>query len=506
MKRILISMCLLAGAAQAAVTITESTVVTLLRGSSTQGSFASWEACRDRAIALAQADTRTSGTVTYACQAEKRQVVAAYSASPSPCGPQPAAETQTVQCPSGTTGSWTQTRSYTSAPSPTCWTAGAWTPASAPTGTCTAVPPPPPPPVVGAYPPELSSFAETWDRNWNFGGHVVDSRFTSAYGNWDYTETTYEPWLFDRASVGYYLYEATGNNRWRQKFLSDFAYYRARIDALGIFTPKGSGDTKYSYVTPFVLYERLTGDAQYRPVARRIHDAWIREFPNTYSPTMAMWTERELGFALEAAVAWYDLTREPAALTRANALVAQWTTMANANGGAPQVSYTQHEGGGPGGTTPSNLTNSPWMSALYFQAARRLHELTGNTEVLQQASRYFDWLDFNGLYDGALVSSQYAGLTFPRYLTGELIGDAGYDEGNMSHALDVAGLVKFAVYAKGLRGENSAQASTRLAELQVTMARDFSNWTRSTTYLPKYRLTPPRKFNWWVRGARELAR
>ncbi|HRA38700.1 MAG TPA: hypothetical protein PLC02_13495, partial [Pseudomonadota bacterium] len=98
------------------------------------------------------------------------------------------------------------------------------------------------------------------------------------------------------------------------------------------------------------------------------------------------------------------------------------------------------------------------------------------------------------------------GLTFPRYLTGELIGDAGYSEGDMDHALDVAGFVKFAVYAKGLRGENTATASTRLTELHATIGRSFTNWTRSTTYLPKYRLTPPRKFNWWVRGARELAR
>jgi len=511
MNRILSLLLLFAATtANAAVSIAESTVVTLLRGSSSQGTFPSWEACRERALALAQADTRTTGSVTYACQAEKRQFVATYTANPPPpppaCPPQPAAETQTVQCPAGTTGTWVQTRNFVSAPAPTCWTAGAWTPASAPAGACTAVPPPPPTPVAGSFPPELYKFAETWDRNWNFEGHVVDSRFTEGYGNWNYTETTYEPWLFDRASVGFYLYEASGNDRWRQKFLSDFAWYRARIDAQGIFTPKGGSDTKYGYVMPFVHYEVLTGDAQYRAVARRIYDSWTREFPATYSPTIGLWTERELGLALEAAVGWYELTQEPAALARANALVAQWTTMANANGGAPQVSYTQHEGGGPGGTTPTNLTNSPWMSALYFQAARRLHEVNGNTEVLSQASRYFDWLNVNGLYNGSLVSSTYAGLTFPRYLTGELIGDAGYSEGDMDHALDVAGFVKFAVYAKGLRGENTATASTRLTELHATIGRSFTNWTRSTTYLPKYRLTPPRKFNWWVRGARELAR
>lgn len=367
-------------------------------------------------------------------------------------------------------------------------------------------PPPPPPPVGGTFSPTLYRFAETWDRNWNFDGHSVDGRFDGNYGNWDYTETTYEPWLFDRASVGYYLWQDSGLTRWRDKFFSDFAWYRAHIDANGIFTPKGFDDTKYSYVTPFYHYEQATGDTQFRPVAKRIYDAWLREFPDTYSPSMAMWTEREIAFALEAAVMWFKISLDPTALARANALVAQWTTMANANGGAPQVSYTQHEGGGPGGTTPQDLTNSPWMSALYFQAARKLFEINSNTDVLVQASRYFDWLNVNGLYDGSLAHPEHAGFTFPRYLTGSLIGDAGYDEGNADHALDVAGLVKFAIRAKTIRGEDTTQASRRFNELMLTADHSFGNWTRSTTYLPKYRLSPPRKFNWWVRGEEEIKR
>lgn len=508
MRAIAWLLCLLIAPAFGAVTLTESTVITLLRGSTTVSTHASWEACRAQALQLANADPRTSGTVTYACQTEKRRVVAAYSANPPPpvCPPQPASETQTVNCPAGSTGTWNQARSYASAPAPTCWVVGAWAPAAPPAGSCSVLPPPPPPPPsTGTFPAQLLNFAETWDRNWNFGGHAVDARFNENYGFWDYTETTYEPWLFDRASVGYYLYEATGADRWRAKFLSDFAWYRARIDAQGIFTPKGNDDTKYGYVTPFVLYERLTGDAQFRPVARRIYDSWVREFGNTYSPGIALWTEREIGLALEAAVAWYDLTGEAAALTRANALVAQWTAVSGA-AGAPLVSYTQHEGGGPGGTTPTELVNSPWMSALYFQAARRLHEESGNTAVLEQASRYFDWCEANCFYAGSLAHPEFTGLTFPRYLTPSMIGDGGYDESNMGHALDVAGLVKFAIYAKAQRGEPTAAAQARLAQMLATADRDFANWTRTTTYLPRYRVTPPRKVNWQVRGARELAR
>lgn len=353
----------------------------------------------------------------------------------------------------------------------------------------------PPPPVE---PPQtapdaellapLLNFAETWDRNWNFDGHSVDARFDGNYGNWSYTDTTSEPWLFDRATVGYRLYQMTGNQRWLTKFQSDLAWYEAHINASGIFTPKGFDDTKYSYVTPFLLAGRPVSD----PVVQRIASAWLREWPNDFNRGTTFWTEREMAFALEAAVGVGD---QP----RIQALLNHWD--AACIDGAPQVTYTQHEGGGPGGTQPTNLTNSPWMSALYFQAARR----HGGAQVDAQVSRYFDWLDANGLYDGSLAHVEFTGLTFPRYLTGETIGDAGYDEGNMDHALDVAGLVKFAIEAKTRRGEDTSRAVQRLAELKATALRAYANYTRTATYLPKYRLTPPRKFNWWARGLYELS-
>jgi len=53
---------------------------------------------------------------------------------PTCTAPRPAQETRTQTCPTGTTGSWSQVRSYDAAAYPTCWAAGAWTPAEAPAG------------------------------------------------------------------------------------------------------------------------------------------------------------------------------------------------------------------------------------------------------------------------------------------------------------------------------------------------------------------------------------
>lgn len=342
----------------------------------------------------------------------------------------------------------------------------------------------------------LLKFAETWDRKWNFGGHSVDESFSEQYGYWDYTDQSSEPWLFDRVTVGFRLYELTGDSRWRERFLSDFAWYRQRIDAGGVFTPRGNGDTKYSYATPFVLYQRETGDAQFRHIAKRINDVWVREWPDNFDRSAGFWTEREIAFALEAAVSWRELTGEGE--SRISALLNHWD--AACIDGVPQVTYTQHEGGGPGGTTPQNLTASPWMAALYFQAARRV----GGRQVQQQVSRYFDWLDSHGFYDGSLNHPQYAGLVFPRYLTGDLIGEAGYDTSNMDHSLDIAGLIAMAIEAKRALSLPVSAAQARLGQMMETSERSFEVWTRSAKDLPKFRLTPPRKFNWWVRGYYEL--
>jgi hypothetical protein len=343
----------------------------------------------------------------------------------------------------------------------------------------------------------LINFAETWARNWNFGGHSVTT--TNWSGWWDYSDTSYEPWLFDRASVGYYLYKRTNDSKWLDKFMSDFAWYRARIDANGFFTPTSYDDNKYAYVRPFLLYERQTGDNQYRSQALNIYNMWLREFSNTYSTSIGLWTEREIGLALEVAVDYYDLTGSQAALTRANALVTQWSVMSANNGGAPLHTVTQHEGGGG-----SQMITSPWMSALYFQAAYKLYALTGNTEVLQQISRYADWMEQYGYFSGNTVGVSSV-PTAAYYLAGP---NGPYtaetpSTGDFSHCLDISNMIKFAVVAKQALGESTTAVANRQAQLKTCAAYYFADATRTTTSLPRYRVNPARSFNWWVRSTVE---
>lgn len=346
-------------------------------------------------------------------------------------------------------------------------------------------------------------FAETARRNWNFDGNVVADPFAADQGYWNYEDcqTHYSVWLFDRPTAWFRFAELTGNATYRALAISDFKYWAGKIGADGYFSCKaGEQDTKYLYIEPFLLYEAATGDTSYRPVADRVYAASATGLPLVYSTGAALWTEREVGIHLDAALGYWKLKGDTQALARAAAYVKQWTTMAGTVG-APLVTYTQHEGGGPGGTQPTNLTNSPWMSAMYFQAARKYWQVTGDNQVLTQASKYFDWLDVNGYYNGSLAHPELTGVTLVRYLTGELIGDAGYGEGDMLHCPDNLGFLQFAMIAKTRLGLPTARVSARLSEIKVCSERMWANWTRpATTYLPKYRIQSPRAWNWWMRG------
>ena len=358
----------------------------------------------------------------------------------------------------------------------------------------------------------LLKFAHTANREWNHGGHVVAEPFSEDQGYWDYSATRfYAAWLFDRPSSWFGLFALTGDATYRGYALRDLNWYASQINADGYFIPKANGgenDTKYGYVTPFLHYERLTGDKKYRAVATRVYRASLTGFPDDYSAGRALWTEREVAIHLEAAVAYYELTGDRSALNHAGALVRQFGAVAAAHDGAPQVSYTQHEGGGPGGTTPTSLTNSPWMTALYFQSARTFYRLTGDQTVLQQASAYFDWLAVHGLYDASLAHPEFNGLVFPRYLTGPLIGDAGYGEEQMYHCLDVGGFISFAIEAKRALGRPTAAAEKRLSQMKTCAVRAFANLTRdggTSNALPKHRIKPARMWMWWVRGRLQFA-
>jgi hypothetical protein len=82
------------------------------------------------------------------------------------CPSKPPVASRTVQCPAGTTGTWTQTQDFASAPYPQCWTVLPWAPTSAPAGACTPVAPPPPSGSIDLSYVDKTSAAYATYKNW----------------------------------------------------------------------------------------------------------------------------------------------------------------------------------------------------------------------------------------------------------------------------------------------------------------------------------------------------
>lgn len=119
--------------AYGAVTLTEGPFTLYRSGVAQPTTYATYTECRTELGTRAEAEARTSGILTWAC---RQNVAARYSSCPS----RPADVPRETNCPAGTTGTWTQTHSWITAPAPVCWTATAYVP--------TAPLPPACPPIV----------------------------------------------------------------------------------------------------------------------------------------------------------------------------------------------------------------------------------------------------------------------------------------------------------------------------------------------------------------------
>jgi hypothetical protein len=300
--------------------------------------------------------------------------------------------------------------------------------------------------------------------------------------------TDFEPWLFDRATSYYKLSLLTGDEKLKEHAIALVERYYSLIDERGEFALK-PGDAKYSYIDGAVWYEHLTGDGRYRTKAQSIYQLWLNEFPTSYSPTQSFWTEREMAYAFGAAVGWYALSQDAGALARAQALLQQWMEM-SAETGAPLHTLRQHQEEFEPPWADRRMT-SPWMAALFFEYLQHYERLTQDRRALEIASTYADFLLEHCLYDGRINHPNLAGYLLPYYLCGP---DGVYEretpsEGDGENAVDVMGLLAFAVHAKHSLG------------LETKAARNAYNGLRtSAEYFVGRRsdVDPPRKINWWV--------
>lgn len=106
------------------------------------------------------------------------------------CGAAPAPASQSLTCPAGQTGTWTQQHGWTSAPSPTCWTAAPW---SDVTNTCAppSCPAAPSPAFQTRSPSCPAGQSGTWNQRRNWAASPYPS--CGAWGTWFDTTNTCAP-------------------------------------------------------------------------------------------------------------------------------------------------------------------------------------------------------------------------------------------------------------------------------------------------------------------------
>jgi hypothetical protein len=300
--------------------------------------------------------------------------------------------------------------------------------------------------------------------------------------------STFEPWLFDRATTYYKLALWSGDPELEKHALELVERYYASIDSKGEFALK-PGDPKYSYVDGAVWYEHATGRRTFRPQAEAIYALWLREFPAEYSASRKLWTERQIAYALGAALGWYELSQSAGALARGRALVRQWAELAS-DSGAPLHPLAQHQEE-YGARDASERMSSPWMAALFLEYLQHYERLTGDPLALEILARYGDFLIANCLYDGALNHPNLAGILMPAYLcgTGEKPRSSETSESDGEHAVDVMGIMAAAVYAKRKLGLDDAPALAAYRKLRAAAALFVSR---------RADVGPPRKISWWI--------
>lgn len=334
---------------------------------------------------------------------------------------------------------------------------------------------------------------------YNNGVGVTDATYASSYGNFDLGAR--EPWLYDRATQIYKLYLRTQDPTIRTKALEYASLYMDGVVQtfdLADFRVGGgvAGDPKYLYPIIAWWYERETGDSRFREKARGLYNQAKASFSVQYSTSLALWTERNMNYALQACIAQYWLSGDQAALDHAEAYFETLVSMASASG-APLHPHGQHEGTGI--TTP---VSSPWMTSMLAETLIQLYRTNGDTRIVTWIARYCDFLMQYGFYINNEVP-EYMGLHLPAYLVGttQIFPSDGGAWDDAEHSYDVSQLLLRGIWAKQQLNEDVISMQERVNELQVVARAVFDDWTRNTTGLPKYRVNPPRKYGWWFNAA-----
>jgi len=214
--------------------------------------------------------------------------------------------------------------------------------------------------------------------------------------------SNYEGWLYDRCATFLTAYAHHGDTRFLRHALRSCSYYASKIRTTGsnqgIFTGKGSDDTKYSHLRGLYAYYALTGDESAFTAGKAIADMWLNDRPFVAPYRQGrlpgkdkIWTERLLGTSLEGLIYGHALTGDAKYLNAFQEMIAtahkhitgDAKALAEINAGhdfPPQNCFIHSAGQHAEGNSDQPWC-SGWMSELIIDPLLRYEEQTGDARV-----------------------------------------------------------------------------------------------------------------------------
>ncbi len=247
-------------------------------------------------------------------------------------------------------------------------------------------------------------------------------RYIDAQWDWarDVPYSGVHAFLFDRASVIGLQYVRSGDPDRFAEFYNAATFYLSRIKRGGSgggwpdctggweFDGVNACDPKYSYVTPHLLLVALAGDDTRLDAATVVQMA-DNQFKGGWSVPMGpykgagqLWTERQVGLALEHLVSSYELTGSPQTRRQVLDIVGWLHDHQQAPPGGDPVtgawthSWQTHEGAEYDPATDVRGA-SPWMSANIVGGLWRAWLVTGDERIpvmLRDFGRYLETYGF----------------------------------------------------------------------------------------------------------------
>lgn len=348
----------------------------------------------------------------------------------------------------------------------------------------------------------------------NYFGHTINQPTLSSYDiaqqqkgrrfGYDYL-TKYAPWLYDRSMAQFVLYLRTGRLDPLQAGHRSAQFYASQLEPngkFGLLEKKRDVDLKYASQEGMTLDYFLTGDESLLAAAKR-QVKTLESWDPTYSPQRTFWTERQLGIGLVASVASYEMTGDPMMLQKARHFFeVGYHMQLNPPPGAPRDGCLIHTAK-QHGQRYDGWYCSPWMTALFFDAALRYYIITADPRVAESAILMGQFMVKTATYRFTVGKGKDTRTyIFPYYMVSSQ-NHTGHDiHDDKMHALDTSKMVAMAYYFAGKLGQPREQFRSLFEELMRT-----AQWPIPKVEYkrrPSYINTPPRRFNWWFRPTLDL--